>query len=378
MVLYLRSLALLLVAALVLAACGAQQLTAEEIVQRMEATRAATNDAHATVALDFTSDQRSGTMEVEVWLEKTGQVDEAGQAISKTRAEVKQAAEADLVGTLLVNDGTTFWLYSPKDNRVLTGARSDLPRGAGAAAGGPTTQVLLDIVSRGMEAFDVELLGQEQVAGVNAHKLKLTPKTDTQQQLQLDGIVEVSMWVDEARALPLKVAIDASDMGKGTLEARALETNTGLADELFTYTPPAGAEVVQVADLMARMSPQSLTLDEARARVTFALLTPATLPDGTTLTEVQLVGEHTVIQNYTGGAVSFSVVQSSEDVGCDRQPPAGSAVQQISVRGQPATLITGSGTEQGSLLRWQENGVRFVIAGTLAAADAQQVAESLR
>jgi outer membrane lipoprotein-sorting protein len=369
-------LGLALAGALLLSACGANQLSAEQIVQRMEATRAATNDAHATVALDFTTDQQNGSFVVEGWLKKTDRTDEAGQPISKLRAEVKSASQPEMAGAIIVSDGDTFWLYSPSRNQVVTGSRADLPRGMGA--GGPTAQVLQDMLQRGMSALNVEVQGEEQVAGVNAWKLKLTPKADTQQQLQLDGIVEATMWVDEARALPLKLAIDAKDMGKGTVEVRSIETNTGLADDLFTFTPPDGATVTQVADIAAQAAPRAATLEEARSQVSFTLLAPGNLPQGTTLTAVQLVGDKTVIQNYGGGALSFSLVQSAEDMGRDRQPPAGSQVQEITVRGQPATLITGSGSEQGSLLRWEENGVRIIIAGTLSADDARAVAESLR
>ncbi|MBC8078188.1 MAG: DUF4367 domain-containing protein [Chloroflexales bacterium] len=369
-------LGLSLVSALLLAACGATQYSAEQIVQRMEATRAATNDAHATVAIDFTSDQQNGTFVVEGWMKKTGRTDEAGQSISKLRALVQSASKPEMQGTLLVSDGDIFWLYSPSKNQVVTGSRADLPRGVGAA--GPTTQVLQDMLTRGMSALNVEVQGEEPVAGVNTWKLKLTPKADTQQQLQLDGIVQATMWVDEARALPLKLAIDAKDMGKGNVEVRSIETNTGLADDLFTFTPPPGATVVDVADIAAQAAPQAATLDEARAKVTFTLLAPGDLPQGTALSEVQLVGDKTVIQNYSGGTLSFSLVQSTQDVGRDRQPPAGSQVQQISVRGQQATLITGSGSEQGSLLRWEENGVRVIIAGTLSGDAARTVAESLR
>lgn len=295
--------------------------------------------------------------------------------MEQLRIEVKESNKAELLGTVLVSDGETFWLHRPGENRVLTGRRSDMPEGVGGA-GGPTTQVLQDMLTRGLDALNVEVLGQESVAGVNTWKLKLTPKTDTQDQLQLDGIVDATMWVDEARALPLKLQVDASDMGNALIEVRSLETNVGIADDLFAFTPPPGAEVVQVADLIARNRPESLTLDEARSRVSFPLLAPETLPGAATLTDVQLVGDKTVIQNYTGSGLGFSLVQSNEDVGQERPVPAGSQTQQITVRGQSATLITGS--EQGSLLRWQEGGVRFVIAGTLSASDAQQVAESLK
>lgn len=372
-----RIILFLLLFGALLSACGGQQLTAEEIVQRMEAARAATNDAHATVAFTFSGDQRNGNMLVEGWVKKTGQTDETGQPINKLRGVVLESDQAEQVGSLVVSDGNTFWLYNPSRNSVITGTRGDMPQGADplSAMGAPAE--LQELISRGMDAFNVEVQGTEQVAGVNTWKLKLTPKTDTEQQLQLDGIVNATMWVDEARALPLKLDVDASSMGHNTVEVRSIETNTGLADDLFTFTPPAGATVTQASEIAEQMRPQTVTLDEARSRVSFPVLAPDYIPSGAALSEVQLVGDSTVIQTYSG-STSFSVVQSSREVGRDRQPPAGSQEQQVTVRGQQGTLITGSGSEQGSLLRWQENGIRFVVAGTLSADDVQHVAESLK
>lgn len=375
---YRRLLAVLLFLPLIISACGERQLTADEIVQRMEAARAATNDAHATVAFTMSGDERNTSMVVEGWIKKSSQTDETGQPINKIRAVVLESDKAEQVGSLLASDGTTFWLYNPSRNSVVTGTRSDIPGGADPLTAVGAPEALQELVSRGLDAVNVEVLGNEQVANVNTWKLKLTPKTDTQEQLQLDGIVDATMWVDEARALPLKFDVDASSMGRSTVEVRSIETNTGLADDLFIFTPPAGATVTQASEIAEQMRPQSVTLDEARSQASFSVLAPEFIPGDAALTQVQLVGDHTVIQTYTGGTTSFSVVQSTREVGRDRQPPAGSQTQEVQVRGQTATLIVGNGSEQGSLLRWQENSVRFVVAGTLNADDAVKVAESLK
>ncbi|MCG8351430.1 MAG: outer membrane lipoprotein-sorting protein [Chloroflexales bacterium] len=371
------SLTWLLAGALVLAACGQQPMTAEEIVERMETTRDSMDDVHTTVAFDFVTDQKNGSLTVEGWMKKTDRTDANGEPINKIRAVVVEATESDLQDTLLVSDGDTFWLYNPSENKVLTGTRADMPDQSLTDPVG-ATEALQDMIAQGLEAVNIEVLGEEQIAGQGAWKLNVTPKTETEQQLQLAGIVEATMWVDQERAIPLKLDIDASDMGQGTVEVRSIEMNTGLSDELFTFTPPTGAEVVQAADLTAEMQPRAATLDEARAAMDFPLLVPETLPGDAALVEVRLIGAHTVIQNYASGSETFSVVQSSEKAGDDRQPPAGSVVQEVDVRGHAATLITGGASEQGSFLRWEENGTRIIIAGTLSADDALAVAESLR
>lgn len=365
-----------MIGALLLGACAQGLPTAEEIVERMEAARAATNDAHAVVQIDFTSPERSGQIVVEGWTQKTGETGPDGEPIARVRAEVLEASEEGLVGSVLVSDGETFWLYSPAENTAVTGDASEMKDAAAGTPAGATT-ALTDLISRGLDSVDLEVVGTEQVAGKSTWKVNVTPKAETSQQLQLDGIIEGTMWVDEQLALPLKLTLDASDLGSGSAEVRQIETNTGLSPDLFTFTPPAGAEIVQAKDLAAASQPRATTLDEARTSVSFALREPGYLPAGLSLVEVRVIGTGTVILNYAGEGGSVSVVQSNEEVGRDREPPAGSQVQEVQVGDAAGTLITG-GDGQGSLLRWEQGGLRYVVAGTLSGDEALKVAEGLK
>jgi outer membrane lipoprotein-sorting protein/predicted Fe-Mo cluster-binding NifX family protein len=362
--------------ALLLAACGQTLPTTEEIVARMEAARAATNDAHAVVAIDFTSPERTGQIVVEGWMQKTGATDAAGEPIARVRAEVLEASDAEMVGSLVVSDGEQFWLYNPTENTVVTGDADEMKDQSPASPVG-ATEMLQDVISEGLDALDLEVVGVEQVAGKDAWKVNFTPKAETTAQLQLDGVINGTMWVDETLALPLKLTLDASDFGQGAAEVRSIETNTGLSADLFTFTPPADATIVDAAELADQMEPKAVTLDEARSVVSFALREPSYLPAGMALVEVRVIGSSTVILNYAGDGSSVSVVQSNEDVGQDREPPAGSQVQEVPVGDAVGTLITGADGE-GALLRWEKDGVRFVVAGTLSADEALKVAEGLQ
>jgi outer membrane lipoprotein-sorting protein len=366
---------LALLSAVLLAACGTTLPTAEEIVERMEAARAATNDAHAVVAIDFSSPEQAGSMVIEGWTQKTGETGPDGEPISRVRAEVLEASQEGLQGILIVSDGATFWLYSPAENTVITGEAGDMKDAAAGTPAGAAT-ALTEIIAEGLDAVELEVLGTEQVAGKDTWKVRITPRAETSAQLQLDGVIEGTMWVDEALALPLKLTVDASDLGQGTVEARSIETNTGLSADLFTFTPPPGAEVIDAAELAAQMAPQAATLDEARTAVSFPVREPSYVPTGMSLIEVRVVGTGTVILNYAGEAGSVSVVQSNEEVGRDREPPAGSDVREVQVGEATGTLITGA-DGQGSLLRWEEGGIRYVVAGTLSGDEALKVAEGL-
>jgi outer membrane lipoprotein-sorting protein len=363
--------------ALLLAACGAQPITAEEIVTRMEATRDSTSDLHATVAVNFTTSEESGSMVIEGWFKKTGRTDEEGHPIMAVRGEVLEASEAVLVGSLVVSDGETFWAYNPAEQTAITGTASEMKESAPTEPTG-ATQTIQEVVQQGLDAVDLEVLGEEQVAGKNTWKVRVTPKAETTAELQLDTLISATMWVDSELAVPLKLDVDGSDLGSGSIEVRSIELNTGLSDELFTFTPPAGTEIVQAADLAKEYGPRPATLDEARSAVSFTLLTPGYLPTDAALVDVRIIGTSTVILNYGGNGQTISLVQSNDQGGDERQPPIGSIVQTVTVRGQQATLITGSADQPGSLLRWQENGVRYTIAGTLSGDEAIAIAEGLQ
>jgi len=365
----------LLIGSLLLGACAERLPTADEIVTKMEAARANTNDVHATVAIDFTSPDQSGSMVIEGWMQKLPDAAD-GKPQARVRAEVREASQADLVGTLLVSDGQQFWLYNPAKNTVVVGNADEMKNQAPTTPAG-ATQMLQDVVQQGLDAVNLEVQGEEQVAGKNTWKVKVTPKPETVANLQLDGVIEGTMWVDEDLAMPLKLSVDASDFGSGNVEVRAIEVNAGVSADLFTYTPPADATVVQAADLIAQMAPKAATLDEARSSVGFTLREPTYLPAGLALVEVRVVGTDTVIMNYSGNGASMSLVQSNGSAGDDRQPPADSNVQQVTVGGHPATIIT-SADGSSSFLSWEQDGIKTVIAGTISSDEAIKVAEGLK
>ncbi len=366
-----------LMGVLALAACSAALPTAEEIVAKMQAARAATTSAHATVALDFTTPDRTGQIVVEGWSEQTGTTDAAGHPIARMRAEVRTTSEKSLEGLVAVSDGTTFWLYNQAENTVVTGATSQMKAAVAATPAGAAT-MLTDMVAKGLDAVNLEVLGSEQIAGKTTWKVKVTPKPETSAKLNLASVIEGTLWVDTELALPLKLTLNASDLGSGSLVVQSIETNQPIDAARFTFTPPTGAKIVQAADLAAKLKPPTATsLAEARTAVSFTLREPSYLPAGLALVDVRVVGTSTVILNYGGASGNVSVVQSNEDVGRDRVPPDGSQTSQVTVNGLPATLITG-GDGTSSLLRWQDGGVRYVIAGPLTGAEALKVAEGLK
>jgi outer membrane lipoprotein-sorting protein len=381
-----RFASLLVVLSLALAACAPNELTAEQIMQRMQEARDKLQTAYTVADISLQSPERNGSFTVESWAKKTNQTDAAGQPITKLRAKVLAASNdqggPDLTGTEFVNDGETFWLYNPAENKVVTGKLSELKNGD-VGAQDPAAQMMRmqEVLQQIIDGSNVTIENEsEAVAGRDTRKIKLTPKPETQQQLQLGSIIDTNLWIDKATDLPVKALIDAKDLGRVEATATTLDLNKNVADNVFTFTAPAGAEVINAAELAAKARPQVTTLADARTQLSFNVLSPTSLPEGVQLDEVQVLnmrGE-TLVQNFSG-PVTFSVVQGKGELPGSDQAPVGAQAQQVTVRGQQATLITGGGgAEQGSLLRWQENGVTVVVAGTLSAEQATAIAESLQ
>lgn len=383
---------LMLLMSMVLAACAKEEITAENIVTKMQEAQRNTADMHAVARLDFTSREESGFITAEYWMRKTGAKDEAGNDIQAIRLKVLEASEADAVGTEAVFNGDSGWMYSPAENTAYVGSKADLeglePQESNERGGAASqTEMLMQLqgfVQQGLDAVNIEIQGEEQIAGANAYKLKITPKPEAQSELQLpiELLVDITLWVDDTRWMPVKLIVDAKEMGKVEMAAQTLEVNAGVDAAQFDAAPPAGATIVKIADVVKEQAEKSggsvATLDDARAQAGFDLLTAGEANAGAALVDVQMIKlpqSTAVVQSFSGPGVEWSLVQSQGDFdGSKRDNVGGTSVD---VRGVKGTLIEGKGNV-GTLLSWEENGVSFVVAGNISAEDAQKIAESLK
>ena len=381
---------LMLLMSMVLAACAKEEITAENIVTKMQEAQRNTADMHAVARLDYTSRDESGFITAEYWMRKTGAKDEAGNDIQAVRVKVLDSSEADAVGVEAVFNGDSGWMYSPKENKAYVGSKADMEgMKPEESNGGPASQTemlmqLQGFVQQGLDAVNIEIQGEEQVAGANAYKLKITPKPEAQQQLQLpiELLVDITLWVDSTRWMPVKLIVDAKDMGKVEIAAQTLEVNAGVDAAQFDAAPPAGATIVKIADMVKEHEKESgasaTTLDDARAQAGFTLLTAGESNAGAALVDVQMIKlpqSTAVVQSFSGPGVEWSLVQSQGDFDPSKRDNVGGTA--VDVRGVKGTLIEGKGNV-GTLLTWEEDGVSFVVAGNISAEDAQKIAADLK
>jgi outer membrane lipoprotein-sorting protein len=344
---------LLMVLGLTLTGCG-KQMTAEEIVARMQETVDSTNDAHAVVTANIDAQGIQISVTAEVW-EKSPNL---------FRAEVLEASETRFVGTLMVSDGKQAWFYEPDRNRVQLGPPGEVDM--------PLPQEMLaslqETIQEVLDVSDVELAGEEAVVGREAYKLTLSPREDVEQEI-FPGNGMATLWVDKEQWIILKATYEASTFGKGDMEVQSFELNPGVADDVFRFEVPEGATVIDVE----AQRPVPLALDEAIAQAGFPLLVPEYVPEGATLIEVFMVADSFVLRYDHSTLVSFAVVQGPELAG---PPPLGQS-QDVSVRGQRATVITDP-PGGNTFLYWTENGVTVTVAGHISLDEVLQVAESLQ
>jgi outer membrane lipoprotein-sorting protein len=344
-------LSVLVVIALLLGGCQ-RQPTAEEIVAKLQEVEASTEDAHAVLEIGAKGEGMDEELLVEVWEKKP----------NKFRAEVLEANDPELAGAISVTNGQQFWAYQPSQNEVVVGeVGPDEPssfQGVIRDTG--------DMIRQALDATDVKLAGEEDVAGVATYKLELTPMEGDETFLPAGS--KATLWVDQERWVVLQAHFSGGIAGEGQMRVRSFELNTGLADDLFLFEIPEGAKVTKAED----KQPKHLTLDEARAQADFTLLVPTYVPEGVTLIDVLTV-DGAFILHYDHSTTSFSVIQGfSEGV---REAPPGQKTE-VTVRGQTAKLLTdGLGN---NFLTWVEDGVTITIAGLIDQDEILKVAESLQ
>jgi hypothetical protein len=227
-----------------------------------------------------------------------------------------------------------------------------------------------EAVERLLEYVTASVSGSESVAAETAHLLELEPVPESMPSEFAAVGGSINLWIGQESSLPLAAAYTGGTMGEVSITVLEYELNTGLADTIFQFDIPAGAEIVKFEDL----EPQSLTLDEAGESAVFELLTPV----GTDATLVDIIDMRGIlVQRYTlpeGG--SFTIAQGVADGLPDEfSPPTGES-QPVELRGTTGQLMADESGEQ-VLLTWTEGELFYSVAGDLSPEEALLIAESL-
>ena len=202
--------------ALAVLLCGARGLGVQEIVRNVQARYDATRDLTADVTQEMTiaSLGKTTTARGTVMFKKPG----------KMRWELDGS---DL--QVIVADGTTLWLYQPKEQQVLK-----MPFDAAFRSATPIS--FLTGVGRLADDFDASLAGES--ADKKLLYVNLVPRRHSEALGRLRLTVERENF-------DIRSAEVDDPLGNVTrLQFDHIERNRGINDDRFVFQPPPGVDVI--------------------------------------------------------------------------------------------------------------------------------------
>lgn len=205
-----------------------RQTPGDEDSQAFDVTAllAAAEDAYASL----TSLRASFVQVMEVpLLERTSRG--TGMWYQKGRARFRMDFE-DPPDDELVADGTYLWIYHPSQNPEQV-IRSELGV-AGADSGTP--DLLARILSEARTGYDAHYDGRGMLDGVELHIVTLMPTGRSPYR-------SVRIWIGTRDRLVRRFRIVEVNESIRTVTLSNLEPNAALADSLFRFTVPPGADV---------------------------------------------------------------------------------------------------------------------------------------
>ena len=341
--------AVLLVLAAVLISGCTDDMSADQIAARMEAKQESIEDFSATMVMTSSYGGEDATMQARM------------VTIPPDKSRVEYIEPAELAGTVMVTNGSTMWTYDPAKNQVTKMALpEDMPSEM------DYTQIVRDL----LDENDISLEGIEDVGGRSTYVIEATPKNESNREF----ISKTRVWVDRENWMLLGIEMyDADGNPMVKVEYRDITFNTGVLDSEFIFEIPEGAEVVETS--LEDMMPKEMTLEEARANLTFDLKTPAHLPEGYEFDHAMMFGEepNRVYLTCTNGSERLHLAEWVSDA----------VDQPESKRGEPEMVsINGTDGEFTSMfgmntLQWSAGDISYSLSGGLEKDELVNVAESL-
>ena len=130
----------------------------------------------------------------------------------------------------LVTDGSAVWSFSPANKQVLVDRYKENHNSLSPE------KFLLNLPAQ----YYSTLLKTEKIGNADAFVLKLVPKDDQ------SFITSVKMWVESGSWLVRRVLIVDMNDTETDYTITDMKLNTRVPDSLFSFTPPAGTEVVDL------------------------------------------------------------------------------------------------------------------------------------
>ncbi|ABE51245.1 outer membrane lipoprotein-sorting protein [Methanococcoides burtonii] len=349
---------LLMCCALFSAGCVDEQLTAEEIAEKMQQKNDLIEDSSFTLYMTMSLMGQESVMEQDMFQKK-----------DKMRSVTKQPAEQ--AGTIVVSNGETMWTYDPQQNSVVAMEMPDIDLYQEINYG--------DIIAQFLNESDVSFSGMKKIEGRNTFIMNLEPKEEVPSAGPFTGNIKV--WVDAETWMPLKYDMYDTDGNViVSVEVRNLQVNTGISDEVFEFDIPEGVEV-STLNLNEFAVPEDITLEEAQDKADFHILLPSYVPDGYELDHASLFDNSEfasgsqVLQRVTLVFINDdSQLHITEVESGFPGPTEFPGSESVDVNGSPGDFVEVYGNK---MLRWYVDDIELMISASLDKDEIVKVAESM-
>lgn len=316
----------------------------------------------------------------------------------------EERVRAELLGEngdkVFVGNGARVTVYDGAENVVRTGTAPEGTPDEPAADGAVDPAEVNELLA---ELEDSSVLSQgtpTTYEGRGAHVLTLAPR-DAGSTL----VERAEAVVDAETYLPLSLALFADGTPEPVMSYRLSEISVGpVAGERFRFETPPGARVLPLdegrehrgdrkdrgGDQKDRVGVREVaSVAEAQEAAGFGVRQLGTAPGGRGLSGVYLAPQGGVVLTYgeDWGTVVLSQQPDENAQGALPPPRTPEGLEE----GQPGegldlpTVDFGGGVEArvlstpvGTVLLWEEGGVRYVLAGSAPAAELEQAARGLR
>jgi len=342
---------LLISSSLFVAGCIDGDLSAEQIAEKMQQKQDSIEDYSYTMYMTMEFGDQKMESEADMMYKKP----------NKFKGVQKQPAE--MAGSVSVSDGETMWTYNPQQNTVMIMELPDMPE--------QNEPDYLKLIGMMMNESDFSLEGTDKVDGRTAYIIDMAPKDES--DFGMSGGMKV--WVDKETWMPLKMEMKNADGNPlYSIEYRNFQTNTGISDEEFQFEIPEGAEVQTMDEFV---SPERITVEEAREEATFDIMVPSYLPDGYEFDHAMVIQGFVEIVSltYKNGDERLGISETVLEDEPQASPIMDSA-EVVSINGVEGKLVTIYG--ESKMLQWKIGNIQLTLSGSLDKEKLIEIAESMQ
>ena len=342
---------LLISSAMFVAGCIDEDLSAEQIAEKMQQKQEDIEDYSYTMHMTIEFGDQNMVTQADMMYKKP----------NKFKAVQKQPAE--MAGSISVSDGETMWMYNPQQNTVMIMDMPDMPE--------QNEMDYLQIIEMMLNESDFSLAGVEKVDGRTTYVIDMSPKDES----DLGMFGDMKVWIDEETWMPLKMEMkDANGNPMYSAEYRNFQINTGISDEEFQFEIPEDAKVQTMEEMML---PQEMTLEEAQEEATFDILVPSYLPEGYEFDNAMVIQGfiETVSLTYHNGDERLGISELVFEDEPQTSPIMNNA-EVVSINGVEGKLVSIYGDNK--MLQWEIGNIQLTLSGSLDKDNLIQIAGSMQ